>query len=468
MFGLITKTKAASIITSALQQISYNNTLNLSRRGFPVYGYGNPTEQINAYASVDDLYSITRKIAKTCARVPLYVYEIKEEKAFGKYRLMQRKRKYDNKHIFDLKDLQTKALEIIGEQDPLQKLIDSPNQYQSKDEYYELAYLFPLLTGNEFEWMNILEGGANGGKPYEIYHLPPDYMFPVASDSFPKHCVGYEWRMGMVVSFGEESIIHRKYANPIYDYQGNELVGLSPLQAARKTLTQIANERDYANNSLMNAGAEGFLSNEDEDFNIETWGNVKEDILKELGAVKDRSGSNLNAKKLATLLGKWTYHQIGISPADMQLIEQGKVTFKKLCNVYGISDRLFNNDATGSEISVDKMIREMYTNVVLPEVSGKVSSYNRHLTPLYQQGRKKIIDYDVSDIVELQEDMNAVAQRFSVAPAYRPNDFFEAMGWGRLDDPNAEIVLVKQGYVPLSDATASIEMPEPDVNDYPE
>jgi HK97 family phage portal protein len=464
MFGYIRKTKAVDYFINTLQQFTYNNTLQLQQRSNVVYGYGNQTEQITAYATLDDLYSITRKIAKTCKRIPLYVYEVRDEKAFGRYRILQRRNKYDNKHIYDLKDLQTKAMEIIGEQDPLQKLIDNPNPEQGKDEYYELAYLFPLLTGNEYEWMNVVDNGSNAGKPYALYHLPPDQVYPLASESIPRKVMGYEWRLGQLISFDPDQIIHRRYANPIYDYTGNELVGLSPLKAASKTLTQIGNERDYANNSLLNAGAEGFINNEDADFNPETWGSVKSDIMTELGAVRDRSGNNLNAKKLGLLLGKWKYNQIGISPGDMQLIEQGKTTFKKLCNIYGISDILFNNDSAATESNVKQMIREMYTNVVLPEVSSKVSSYNRSLTPLYQQDtRKKTIDYDVTDIVELQEDMTEVAQRFASAPAFRVNDLYEAMGWGRLDDPNAEVVLIKSGYTPLEDIIQTIDIP----NDYP-
>jgi HK97 family phage portal protein len=468
MFGFISKKEAAKITAKALQSFSFNNTLSLSG-GLVTYGYNNTGDQLNAYASIDDLYSIIRKIAKTCKRIPLYVYEVKDEKQFGKDRLMQRKGIHDNKSIWDLKELQTKSLEIIGEQDPLQKLLDNPNDFQSKDEFYEAAYSFCLLSGNEYLYLNILDDAANKGKPYEMYHLPPNYIFPVITNTFPRRIESYEWIMNGIQVLKTKNILHRRYFNPNYDYNGNELIGLSPLQAARRTLTQINNERDYANRALMNSGAEGVIYNEDGEYNPETFGKIKEDVLNELGSNWQNnnstynSGSNLNAKKLAFLSGKWNYLKMAISPADMQLVEQGKTTFKKLCNVYGVSDIWFNNDTASTESNVNAMIKQAYTNTILPEVTGVRDMLQKGVAVLYKD-KRRIIDYDITDITELQEDTNAIATRFAALPAFRVNDLYDAMGFGKLDDPNADVVLIKTGYQPLADVATPIDINVSDLN----
>jgi len=467
-FGLVNKNKAANVAANIIVKSLSSFFSSTIPNGIVTYGYNDAGDQLNAYATVDDLYSIVRKIAKTCKRIPFYVYEIKSEKEFGKYRLMQRKAQqngYSIKTMWDIKELQTKSLEIIGEQDPLQMLLDNPNSFQSKDEFYEAAYTFPLLTGNEYIFMNVLDAGANANQVFDMYHLPPNYTFPVRSNTFPRTIIAYEWIMGGIQILQTTNVIHRKYFNPIYDFNGNELVGLSPLHAAQKTLTQIGNERDFMNNALKNSGAGGFMSMED-DLSIEAWNAIKEDVLKEIGGINDARNSNVNAKKIAALAGKWKYNPINLSPADMDLVKQSFLTFKKMCNVFGVSDIWFNSDTASTESNVREMVKQAYTNCVLPEVTSMRDALQNNLVyykndlgiklPRYNDGVNRIIDYDATDIVELQEDMANVTARFNNMPAFRVNDLFEAVGFGKLDDPNADVVLVKQGYVPLADAVLSM------------
>lgn len=470
MLGLIKKTKAASIFLNALQNINAAS-YRLPYSTF-TYGPNNTLSHISAYVNNDDLYSIVNKIDSLCKQIPLYAYEVKDEKSFDKYKLISRKIKqsknYTRKAVYDLQELQTKALEIIGESDPLQKILDRPNKAESKDEFYSGVYTFPLLAGNSYIALDRYQSGASKGRPYQMFHLSPGFVQIYPSDSLPRSVVKYQYSLYATgFYFDPADVIHRKYFNPVYDFSGNELYGLSPLQCALKLLAQVNNEKEYINRALVNAGAEGFLSNEDADFDIETFGSIKEDIIKELGAARDRSGNNVNARKLGLLLGKWKYNQIGISPVDMQLNEQGKFSFKKLCNIYGISDRLFNNDSTGSEISIDKMLRDAFISVAIPEVAAVRDSFNTGLTPYFNtETKKKFVDYDISEVTQIQEDINAVIERFNNSPAFRVNDLYEATGWGRLDDPNAEVVLVKSGYVPLSEAAQTFDVDTEQMKDY--
>ncbi len=470
MFSLITKRKAGEL---ALKAAEFATRLTISQ--FPstsrvVYGYNDAGGHLDAYASIDDLYSIVRKIAKTCKRVPLYEYDVKEEKAYSKYRLMQRKAGLNPsmKAIWDLKELQYKSMELVGESGQIQKILDNPNSVQSKDEFYEAAYSFPLLCGNEYIWMNVLQEGGNQGKLYAkdaLFHLPPNYTFPEISDTWPRRITAYQLRMNGLVILDTSDVLHRKYFNPIYDFAGNELIGLSPLTAAAKTLTQISNERDYSNRSLMNAGAEGaIVGDPPEGMSDEAVGSMKEDVLRELGPVFDSAGSNLNAKKLAMIMGKWTYLKTAISPVDMAVVEQSKQTFKKMCNIYGVSDIWFNNDTAATESNVKEMIQQAYTNCIIPEVCGLRDLLQKGIAFRYQTDRiKKVIDYDISDIPELQENANEVVKRFAEAPAFRITDLYEATGWGKLDPaefPGVDKILVKQGYTPLEDYSTDLTDPE--------
>ena len=268
MLNIISKKKAATALLpliKAMQQLQLQQYSSYSA-GNTIYGYSDQGAQIDAYASIVDLYAIVNKIMKTAAMIPVYEYIVTDDKAYGKLKIMQRKviRNPDNKSIAEVKKLQDKALEIAGEGSPLQALLDNPNKFQSKNQFYELTYLFKLLSGNYYIFKDILDAGLNMGKVFEMYNMPPNFTYPVASESLPRRCEGYRSTLyNLNQYYSNEQIIHGKYANPVFDFNGNELIGLSPLQAAHKTLTTVSNETDYANQALKNAGAGGVIVNED-------------------------------------------------------------------------------------------------------------------------------------------------------------------------------------------------------------
>jgi HK97 family phage portal protein len=457
VFNLITKKKAISALTpllNAVQQLQYRVNTNTS--AITVYGYANQTAQVGAYANTDDLYAIVNKVMKTAALIPIYEYNIVNNKAYSRFRIMQRKcvRHPTNQNISDLKELQVKALELAGEDSELQYFLDHPNRFQSKNEFYQLTYLFKLLAGNYYIFKEMMDAGANDGKPYEMYNLPPNWTYPLSSEEIiPRRAVGYRFMMyNYSQTYPLEQVIHGKYANPVFDYVGNELIGLSPLQAGAKTLTTIENEADYQNQALKNAGAGGAIVNEDPTgFTPEALGQMKDDVLRELGS-NWQGGQNVNANKLAFLAGKWNYLKLFIDPGNMQLLDQAKLTFKKLCNLYGVSDKLFNNDEGSKYDNYNIALKELYTNAALPLVSALVDDFNNPYSGLITNfGGKSVVGYDISDIPELQENMTDVVARFAQAPAFRVNDFYEAMGYGRIDEINGDKILIKQGYQLLDD-----------------
>ncbi len=477
VFNLISKKKAQATSIALVKAATQIQFQQLQARinqntGFTIYGYSNQTEQINAYASIDDLYSIVNKIMKTAAMIPIYEYVVTNDKAYRQLKIIQRKaiKSPNNKIIAEVKSLQNKALELAGEGSPLQYRLDHPNDFQSKGQFYELTYLFKLLTGNYYIYKNILDAGANDGQVYEIYNMPPNFTFPIASNDLPRRTAGYNFTLyNQAQQFSPDEIIHGKYANPVFDFSGNELIGLSPLQAGARTVQTIANEIDYINQALKNAGAGGVVVNEDPaDLTAEALGQMKDDVLRELGSAFDGK-SNINANKLAFLAGKWNYLKIFIDPANMQLLEQSKRSFKKLCNDYGVSDKLFNNDDGAKYDNYEIAIKELYTNAALPLVCGLCDDFNMGLVQHY--GGTSVVGFDISDIPELGENKKDIADLFNALPAYRVNDLYESLGYGRLDDPNADVVLVKSGYQPLDEVAqpASIDLTQlnnNNLNDY--
>jgi HK97 family phage portal protein len=415
--------------------------------GFPIY---NPTDTIaninNGYVGSDDVYSIVRRIARTAAMVPLKVYKIVDDEQLKNYELVSAVKSTNTQHLVRKQFLKSKALELVPDTNPLQNLLNNPNPSYSKTEFLEGCYTFRLVTGNTYIHTPALEFGRDAGKPIELWIMPSQWTSLQVSDTWPRRVIGYRLQLANLIDIPKEEVVHVKYFNPQYSYIGNELIGLSPLRAGSKILDRQIAETDYSVNAFQNSGISGIVSNENmnsDEIEKGALGQMKTDFYNEAAGTG-------NARKLLFTVGKITYTAIGLSPVDMDILNSEVRTFKKLCNLYGVSDRLFNNDATGSEISVDVAYKDLYTNAVLPEVYALRDSLNKYLVPKFNTGSEKYyIDCDITAIPELQDDFKDMATVFSTIPLMNPKVIAKAMGWD--DDDVQDVWLVKNGYTSINE-----------------
>lgn len=424
--------------------------------GFPVYNNTDTISNINnGYVGSDDVYSIVRRIARTAAMIPIRVYKVVDDEELKKYQFASSQKNYNTQNLLRKQFLKTKALEEVAIDHPLQKLLDNPNPSYSKSEFLEGCYTFRLVTGNTYIHTPKLEFGRDAGKPMEMWIMPSQWTSLQVSDTWPRKVIGYRLQLANLIDLPADEVVHIKYFNPQYSYIGNELIGLSPLRAGSKILDRQISETDYSVNAFQNSGISGIVSNENmnsDEIEAGALGKMKTDFYNEA------SGTG-NARKLLFTVGKISYTAIGLSPVDMEVLKSEVRTFKKLCNLYGVSDRLFNNDATGSEISVDIAYKDLYTNAVLPEVYALRDALNAALTPLYNTGSEKyFIDCDVTGIMELQDDMKDMATVFSTLPIMNPKIIAKAFNWEwDADEEGMDKFFIKQGYQPIDEALMGIQ-----------
>lgn len=427
--------------------------------GLPVYGAADTMANINnGYVSSEDVYSIVRRIARTAAMIPFKVYAIKNQDALKVYEAATRQKNYSTQSLLRKQFLKTKALEEVSTDNPLQKLLDNPNPLYPRTEYNEGCYTFRLLTGNAYEYMPLLEFGVNAGRPTELWIMPSQFTSIRVNNEWPRSILGYVLQIVKKIDIRPEEVIHTRYFNPQYSWGGNELIGFSPLTAGSRVLTRQEAETDYSVNAFQNSGISGIVSNEDlrsDEIEAGALGKMKTDFYNEA------AGTN-NARKLLFTAGKINYQAIGLSPVDMQVLKSEIQTFKKLCNLFGVSDMLFNNDGIGNGIGgkTDIVYKDLYTNACLPEVYAKRDSYNSRLVPLFNTAKEKyFIDCDITGIAELQDDMKDMANVFSTNPTMNPYIIAEAFGWDTTNIPNEWFV--KSGYQTLTDAMAGAIQPLP-------
>ena len=424
--------------------------------GYPVYNQSDTIHNINnGYVGSEDVYSIVRRIARTAAMIPLKVYTVKDDKALKIYEHSVQQKNYNTQTLLRKQFLKTKALEEVPDSHPLQKLLDNPNPSYPSTEFLEGAYTFRLITGNTYIHAPLLEFGVNVGKPIELWLTPSQWTSLQVSDEWPRRIIGYRLQLAELVNIPVEEMIHVRYFNPQYSYIGNELIGMSPLRAGSKILDRQAAEMDYSVNAFQNSGISGIVWNEamrSEDIEQGAVGKMKADFYNEAAGVH-------NARKLLFMAGKMGYTQVGLGPVDMNILASEVKTFKKLCNIFGVSDRLFNNDASGSEISVDVAYKDLITNAVLPEVYALRDALNSFLTPKFSGKEKLYIDCDITGIAELQDDMKDMATVFSSLPVMNPAIIAKAFNWEYPDD--LDKYFIKQGYETIEDALSGAIQPLP-------
>jgi HK97 family phage portal protein len=423
---------------------SLQNTQSAIMRGVAVYGNGEPLENINkGYLSSADVYSIVRRIAKTANTIPVLVYKVKDKSALKKYLRLKSLKDYSTQHQLKMMRVKERAFDLVEqESDPLVRLLDNPNPIYAKSEFMEGFFTFRLLTGNSYILKDDLEFGVDAGKTQNLWLMPSQFTNPIITNTFPHEITGYQLIMGSLINISKDNVLHSRYFNPEFTTYGNELIGLSPLKAAHKVLQRNADEIDYSTAAFQNSGISGIVSNENvTDMRSETAGALKKDFYTE------GSGTH-NAKKLLFTAGKIAYTQIGLSPVDMQVLESEVRTFKRLCNIYGVSDVLFNNGEASTESNVKEMIKQMYTNAALPEVYAWCDLINKYVAPSFGN---YFVDVDLSEITVLQDDLKAMSEVFATLPVMVPNHILEAFSFGKIEDEMMDRPFIKSGYQMLDD-----------------
>lgn len=408
------------------------------------------------YMGQPDVYAVIRMIAKTAAGVPLYVYNIIDDKAYHELKnLAASYEKYGPEYMQAYKYYHTKAYEIAGDNDPLQKLIDRPNDQDEKQEFYTGSYIYKLSTGNFMIYLAIIPEGVNGGRLEGLYNMPVQSMTVVGAGGFPRRVTSYEMHAETQMIFPPETVMHSKYFNPDWSNSAGNLIGLSPLMALTSELEldglgSLAEINQYVfGGPKVIVGLDEILPDE---LGLKQIAQVREEFTREKEGAK-------NAGKWSILAGKINVHNVGATLVDMDLVKRKTITKERIAAIYGINPVILGASNASTESNVKQAVKQLYTNACLPEVYAMRDSMNRKITPRYQDGRyKKTIDCDISGITELQPDFKLLADTFNSMPVFKPNDLLEAFKYGRSDDSNMDKYYIKSGYTTIDDL--NLQLPD--------
>jgi HK97 family phage portal protein len=398
----------------------------------PVYINEKTEEYISeGYLFNPSVYSVVSFIAQKASTPAWGVYEVKNDKMLQLYKSASH-----DLPLYKKQAVKTKALVEIEDHE-LSPLFVTPNALQPWAEFIEQAIGYKLITGNTYIHCIGPRNGINAGKVQELWILPSQAVVIIAGNAI-KPVAGYEMKGDRSVHIPPEEVIHLKYWTPEY-YNGSFLYGLSPIRAGRRVVTKSNSSYDAMVSSFQNMGAVGMITAGD--------GSTEQALTEEQAEMIERrlaqkTGAKNRGKPLITSANlKW--QQMGMSPADLAIIESDKMDLRTICNLYHVPSELFNDAANKTYSNTKEAGSAVYTNAVIPALTQFRDAFNKFITSRY--GGKIYVDFDLSMISELQDDLNALAGALSQVWWLTPNEKRNMLDFG-IDEEN---ILMDDYWVPM-------------------
>ena len=394
-----------------------------------------------AYAKNAIVFSVIELIIKAAIRVPWKLYEVKDEKALSRY-------KSTGPENLALKSAyRSKALEEIDSHKILD-VWDKPNPQQGQAEWMSQAIGFKLATGNNYIFGAGPETGPNAGAFIELYNLPSQLMLIKAGDMLDP-VRWYTTLLDQNVHIEPERICHRKHWTPLYE-NGAFLYGFSPIQAGSRVITR-SNE-SYATSVALfqNQGPRGM-------FTGSAPAGIPALTDEQLERVKERlyeeSGGSMNAGKAVFTSAHLTWQQMGLSPVDLAIMDSEKMDLRQICNLFNVASQLLNDPENKTYANQRDAMRALFTNAAIPELEDLRDELMRWWIPGWmkgQQRRKLFLDFDLTAIPELQDDMSKLVYALRAAWWLTPNQKLAAMNIEESEEQGMDQVWIPTNYMPIS------------------
>jgi HK97 family phage portal protein len=372
----------------------------------PLNFNNNLSNQISqGYSQNVDVYSIIKKITDISKSVPWII-----------------EKKQSNGNWKELKDT------------TLHELMAAPNMAKSYtwDDIEEQILLYLLITGNTY----LIGNTQFNSSLIEEVDILPSQSVTIFNQNSSFFMPQYEYQFTFGSSQGlytNDNLKHIKFFNPNlinFDY------GLSPIQVAANVV-QVGNERWIADASILsNKGASGFITDKSQLPMTQD----EFDLID--SALRDKIGGANNFGKVVATNKDLGYIQLGMSSADMQLLEKGVVTTRTLCNVLGIDSSLLNDPENKTYNNRVEAEKAMYTNCIIP-LSDKLSEAltgflcKNHFP--YENVRMR---QDFSGVKCLQSNNKEEADRIALLKEkgiISASTAAEMLGMPKLEQPNATL-----------------------------
>jgi len=227
-------------------------------------------------------------------------------------------------------------------------LHDSPNKRQTSIQFWSTMILNLTLRGNAYA--RIIRSKAGGVA--ELWPLSADQINVIQAED---GSLIYEYKRDTTsLVYTENDVLH-------IQSMGNGVVGMSPLDYMRASVGLAISAQDHTNKTFRkNARRPGIL--------------MSNSVLtqEQRKALKQNFGDITTgaSKELYILEAQFKFDPLGMSPADIQLLESRQFAVQDLARWFGVPSVLINDNAETTTLgsSVNEIIQAFYKLRLAPKL----------------------------------------------------------------------------------------------------
>ena len=313
------------------KQKSYT-LVELSRQ-FGANGTWGDSKLMKQYSSSVYVYACIDKIATSVSQVDLHLFEIMNSKG-------ETQEVYDN---------------------PVINLVNKPNPFQTRSEFFQTTIINKKLTGKAF-WLKVRN---QNGDIAELWNLRPDLVTVLHSED--EFIAGYRLSTDKgQVDIPADNVVFFRDPDPL-DMRG----GVSPLEpASLRVETESLATRFQRDFFLNNARPDAFLKTE------ETL--TKEQVSEMREAWNEKHQGVGRSGEIGILYGGLDYQQISVTQRDMDYIESLKFLRDDILVAFGVPKSIITTDDV-NRANAEAGIFMFLSQTVKPEMQELVEALNEFL-----------------------------------------------------------------------------------------
>ncbi len=350
---------------------------------------------------------------------------------------------------------------VVVESGPVHALFRDVNSMMSTSQLIEATVSWTLMRG-EAIW--ILAGRTPGtitGVPVEITVVDPHCMFHVLNRE-ENEIILWKFKKGSVeIPFSPSEIIHFKQWNPVSHWRGiNPLIAMEPELVSDMLINQ-------SNNSLMkNRGVPaGLLTTEE---------SITEEQATEIRDMWEKAHGGSSKTGKTAVLGEGTsYTQLALTSAEMEYFKSKKWNRSAILGRHGVPAIVagYKDDTVAlSGSDTNEQLKFFWEQTLIPLLKFFEDKLDTEFSKRFSPNLH--IRFDISEIAELQADLELLAkrQREDVkAGILTTNEVRETRGldkvsWGDTWWKNLVFVDVTEPLIPATAVKSSLtifDKPEP-------
>lgn len=399
---------------------------------------------VKGYLDSAYAYEAITMIANKIRSSPPLVYEVRSQNKLMKYNNLIKAGDTASLMKADL----MKSEAIVEVDIPrIRDLINRPNANQNWDQFINLISVILLATGNSLVYG--VSGDARTKKLSEMWALPfspLDYSIISGGIFEPVKSYRVNTSIGNTkMDFEADNIAHFKTVNPLFNIDGSQLYGVSPLHAYKYKLLRSKIGDEATNKILSNGFKMGLVTPKHRE---DTWSEDQAKGMKQ-SFIKALSGTQAYQRIVANPVAL-DYTPIGLDSTELGVLELDKADRESVYRAYQINPLLASTDKS-SYNNLKEVRKSFIYDAVAPYCELISDVLTEFICKPFEKvdGKKYIIKLDYMSLPEMSADMKEMVDWLKDAPI-STDEFRHALGYTELGTDNSREVIMSKNKITLS------------------